>query len=209
MKHQIQTKKTYEDSFEKVIWKLEKEEMTKDCKQCKWAEKRLISALLDKLKLWTTIFEIGTFSGITADYIESLWFKVIRSDIVDKAIIYNKNKGKDIICFNVLKDRFKDRYEAIFAKYVFQHFTSKQLKKVFVHIEKWLENGWYFCFAIKTADQENTVTNKLYGIDVESPRFCLWYSKKDIDKLLKKIWWKLVYYELSPHSHNYIIQKII
>jgi len=73
------------------------------------------------------VLEIGSGTGIDADYIESQDFTVHRTDIDDRFIAYQKEKGKNVQKLDILNDKIKEKYSLIFINAVLHHFNYEEL----------------------------------------------------------------------------------
>jgi len=70
------------------------------------------------------ILEIGSGTGRDADYIESKGFKVLRTDIDERFIAYQKEKVKEVSNLDILNDKMKGEYGLVFANAVLHHFDK-------------------------------------------------------------------------------------
>lgn len=98
------------------------------------------------------IFEIGTGTGYDADCLESLGYRIIRSDIVDSFIEFNENRGKNIMKFDVVQDDFMDSYGAIVAVNVMQHLDEDEFSVAIQKISHALKPNGRFLFSITKGD---------------------------------------------------------
>lgn len=95
-----------------------------------------------------TIFEIGSGPGYTADYLESIGYKVTRSDIVDKFIEFNRSRGKEITKHNAIDDEVAGRYDVVLAVNVMQHMNHSDMERSLGHIYRGLADDGKFLFTI-------------------------------------------------------------
>ena len=107
------------------------------------------------------IFEIGSGTGKDADYIEDLGYKVERSDAAESFIAMQALRGKDVRHFNVLTDRFDDRYDLIYANAVLLHFTPSEVSRVFETVREGLNRSGRFAFTVKTGEGDELTDRKL------------------------------------------------
>ncbi len=109
---------------------------------------------LSKIDKPVKIFEIGSGPGYTADYLESLGYKVTRSDIVNEFIEYNRNRDKNITIHNVITDEIPGEYDAILAINVMQHLNKLDMKKALKLIYDGLKKDGMFIFTITIGDMD-------------------------------------------------------
>lgn len=101
---------------------------------------KFIKTNIETLPKNAKVFEIGSGDGTNAKYIQKLGYEVTASDVADDFVNATKNKGLKTIKFNVLEDKFAEKYSAILAWRVFVHFTKSDvletLKKIYDALEK-------------------------------------------------------------------------
>lgn len=143
----------------------------------------------------TTIFEIGSGTGRDADYLESLGFRVQRSEIAEPFIRSFAAQGLPALRFDVLNDRFPRSQDVVFANSVFCHMTTWQLRRALRNVHDALVPGGRLGFNTKAAEVPWSATvrnDRLPGsryfshwppsklrAEVESAGFdVLWWSEK-------------------------------
>ena len=109
---------------------------------------------LDTLGQSPSIFEVGSGPGYTADYLESLGYVVMRSDIVERFVQFNENRGKKIAKHNVVLDPVPGLFDVIIAVNVMQHLNHDDMTKAVRHIYKGLGDKGKFLFTIILNDVE-------------------------------------------------------
>lgn len=105
------------------------------------------------------VFEIGSADGVNAKYIESLGYQVTASDIAQDFINAINQKGLNTVKFNVLKDKFPEKYSAIFCWRVFVHFTKSDVEIILPKVYEALENDGLFIF--------NAMNRETHNVDEE------------------------------------------
>lgn len=167
------TLNTYENGLQKYIDKTPK---VVDGAVKNWIEKFLTFVPKDK-----TIFEFGSGFGRDAAFIESLGYKVNRSDAANSFVDYLKNNGLRCSKFNLLTDNFKNSYSAFFANAVFLHFTRKELDLILGKIRKSLNFNGVLAFSLKCGQGEGYESEKLG----DKRYFCYWQPDQ-VNALLTK-----------------------
>ncbi len=138
-----------------------------------------IDAFIAKVSKDADILEIGSASGRDADYIEAKGYTVVRTDVVDAFINYQKARGKDITKFNAIDGDMGTQYDLIFANGVFFHFNAEEFDKALANVRRHLKNNGYFALIMKIGEGEKIVDDK-----VDGPRyFLLWTPEKLREKL--------------------------
>ena len=92
------------------------------------AKKELQRFIKDTFKdtpVGSKVLEVGSADGENAKYIQKLGYAVTASDIADDFLKAIRDNGLTPIRFNLLKDEFEDKYNAIFCWRVFVHFTKE------------------------------------------------------------------------------------
>jgi len=147
------TIQTYEENWEKYI--------TGTVSDISGEYKDWIGKVLSFINRDSVIFEAGSASGRDADYIENLGFHVIRSDVAEGFVNYQKKLGKDAIKFDLLRDTFNLKYDLIFANVVLLHFNTEELTLVLENIKNGLKSGGLLAFTTKAGNGEEFSTHKM------------------------------------------------
>lgn len=134
------------------------------------------------------IFEIGSGDGENAEFLKSIDYRIVASDVAEDFIKAVESRGVKCRKFNVLKDDFDDKYDGALAWRVFVHFEEEDfalaLKKVFAT----LRPGGVFVFNIlNTIDHGNKACAWVdfegdYHMGVE--RFFNYYKEEEADKII-------------------------
>ncbi len=146
-----------------------------------WVLKYRIDETLKDLPKDTKILEVGTATGRDADYMESLWYHVTRSDAADSFISYQKEQGKQIISYNALTDTLHTNYDLIFANAVLLHFTPTQCKDVLQHRKEHLNPGGKISRCVQQWQWESMKDNKWME------RYFYYWSLDEAKKLMEEL----------------------
>ncbi len=135
------------------------------------------------------IFEIGSGDGENAEFLSSLNFRVVASDVSEGFIKVVQNRGMSCRKFNVLKDDFDRKYDGALAWRVFVHFTKEDLKVALQKIFSTLRPGGIFVFnVLNTVDHDNQEGAWVdfegdYHMGIE--RYFNYYKEEEVDEFIK------------------------
>lgn len=129
------------------------------------------------------IIELGSGTGRESDYIESQGYQVERTDVPQSFIEYQKQRGKIVNKFDLLKDVTPyGVYDLAFAHAVLHHFTSEQLPAVLKKVLWSLKADGLFVFSVKEGNGEEIENKKL-----KKNRYFQYWKKEDIKKFADMI----------------------
>jgi len=178
-KLQRETMESYQQNFDKYI--------EKTISMVKW---NLIKVIKDDVlphNKNAAILEIGTWTWRDADFIESLWYKVQRSDAIDWFIKYNRSHWKEIEKLNVLDfDLWDRKFELIYANAIFLHFTKEQFAKVLSQLKNHLIWEKKVFLRLKEGEGELVSNRKL-----DAPRYFKFRKKQELIDFMDMQWFKL------------------
>ncbi|MBL0885018.1 class I SAM-dependent methyltransferase [Myceligenerans indicum] len=97
------------------------------------------------------IFEVGSGTGRDATYLESMGYRVQRSEIAAPFLRSFQEQGIGALRFDVLTDDFPGRQQAVFANSVFCHMTNRQLRTALENVHEALDHGGRLGFNTKAA----------------------------------------------------------
>lgn len=161
------------------------------------------------------ILEIGSGDGTNAKYIEKLGYNVTASDIAEDFINATNSKGIKTIQFNVLKDKIKEKYSAIFCWRVFVHFTQNDLENTFQKIYNMLNNNGLFIFNVMNREIKN-VEDEWIDFPNEyhmgAKRYYRYFSKNEINEIINKIGYHTYHFHTEGGDNNnkwlvYVLKK--
>ena len=140
------------------------------------------------------VLEIGSADGNNAKYIKELGYNVTASDIAKDFLQAIKDNGLEPIKFNLLEDKFMDKYQVIFCWRVFVHFTKDDVLRALKRSYNALEDGGLFIFSVinkecKKVSNEWVDFPDVYHLGVE--RYFNYYSKDELDKIIHKTKFKI------------------
>ena len=128
------------------------------------------------------ILEIGSAFGRDAKYIESLGYKVEKTDAVQGFISILQKEDSTAHYFNAINDEISDNYDLVFANAVFLHFTRDETESVSKKILNSLNNGGRFAISLKQGNGEEWSSRK-----VDNPRYFCYWQKDEIQAMLYKV----------------------
>ena len=141
--------------------------------------KAWLDKAIDGLNKDSKILELGSGVVTEADYLESLGYKVIRSDIVDGFIDFIKAQGHDCLKLNALTDDLPTDCDLIFANAVFLHFTNSQAKIFLDNCYKSIKTGGLLAITTKKGEDDYWQMNKL-----DLPRYENYWQVDDLENLV-------------------------
>ena len=134
------------------------------------------------------IFEVGSGGGENAEFLMSLGYDVVASDVSEQFLGALRQKNIPCCKFNILKDDFDIQYDGIIAWLVFVHFTPDDIKIAARKIYEALRpGGVLFCnvFNVKANDD---IASGWYDFGGEyymgAKRFFYYYGESEIKNIL-------------------------
>lgn len=131
-----------------------------------------------------TILEVGTWGGRDADYIESLWFNILRSDGATGFVEYHRNMGKNVLLYNVLTDELHDEYDLIFANAVLLHFPHSEVEHILKKWKQHLTPTGKISRCVQEWVGEQLKENK------NMKRYFYFRSEAEVKEVMKNLWYK-------------------
>ena len=187
-----------------------------EAKRTKLELEKFIKETFKNLPSDGKILEVGSGSGELAKYIDSLGFNITPSDIAKDFLNEIKNKGLDPIKFNILKDKFKDKYMAILCWRVFVHFTNEDTLNALKRSYDALDNNGLFIFSVidrncKNVDSEWIDFPDVYHLGEE--RFFKYYSKEELDNIISETKFEIFDYKEIDVENGikwlvYVLKKV-
>ncbi|MBL8030147.1 MAG: leucine--tRNA ligase [Candidatus Doudnabacteria bacterium] len=173
---QLATLETYENNASKYV--------EKTVRQVEGEYKLWVDKFLKEISSKdSSILELGSGRGLDANYVESLGYKVQRTDGVQSFIEYQKSQGKEVIKLNLLTDKIEVKpYDLIFANKVLLHFNSDQFKIIVKSINASLKRGGIFAFSV----MDFAKSKEWFGKDpkMESERYFKYWTEGEMRKEL-------------------------
>lgn len=139
-----------------------------------------INENLDHLDKSASILEFGSAFGRDADYMESLGYRVQRTDASTGFVNLLQKQGHDAKQLNALTDPLPGNLDMVFASAVLLHFTREEAGAVINKVYAALNANGRFVFSLKIGDGEETSAAKL-----GAPRYFCYWQAPDIEKVLR------------------------
>lgn len=192
------TLQTYEENFQLYI--------TDTPHIIPWELKTYIDRVLSFFDKNAVILELGSSFWRDADYIESQWYEVQRSDAVQWFIDYNVALGKKCDYINLLSFSLQENtYDLIFANAVLLHFSSDQFRDIINKFIIWLKKRWIIAFTLQSWIWEKWSSHRM-----AAPRYFKYWSREELYVLFDSLNIKIKYLEITQDWKRiqWIIQKI-
>lgn len=129
----------------------------------------------------SAILEVGSGLGADADFIESLGFKVVRTDGAASFVEYQRNLGKHVELLDLRTDELGGPWDLVLADAVLLHFPPDQAFDLAVKVRQSLAEGGRFALSLKTGQGSGFSMEKL-----GAPRFFAYWSAPDAISMLFK-----------------------
>ena len=150
-----------------------------------------------------SILEIGTATGRTADYIESLGYVVQRSDVVDAFIREHQNRGIEVKKIDILQMNTETKYNLIFAEAVVLHLNDEELQQAFAQIHESLLEGGVFLFTFKDGEGEIISSHKM-----GAPRYFNFWTEARMSEMIGKADFKVLASGHFERANKWLYFKI-
>lgn len=176
---------------------------------------KFINGNIGTLPKGAKVFEFGSGDGKNAKYIEELGYDITASDVADDFIKATKSTGVKTIKFNVLEDKFNEKYLGVFAWRVFVHFTKEDALKVLKKTYDALEDNGLFIFNVmnregKAVDEEWVDFSNEYHMGAE--RYFRYFSEDEMNEIIAKTEFKVSEFHTEGGENNnkwlvYVLKK--
>ena len=178
---------------------------------------KFINGNIGTLPKGAKVFEFGSGDGKNAKYIEDLGYDMTASDVAEDFINATKSTGVKTIKFNVLEDRFKEKYSGVFAWRVFVHFTKDDALQVLKKTYDALEDNGIFVFNVmnregKAVDEEWVDFPNEYHMGAD--RFFKYFKEEDMNEIIEQTKFKVYDFHKEGGTNNnkwlvYVLKKEI
>ena len=128
-----------------------------------------------------SILEIGTATGRTAEYIESLGYMVERSDVVDAFIQEHKRQGREIKKIDILQMNTQKKYDLIIAEAVVLHLNDQEFQQALVQVHSSLSEKGIFLFTCKDGEGEIISSHKM-----GAPRYFNFWTQQRMNQMVEE-----------------------
>ena len=135
-----------------------------------WLDRSVLDLPLD-----ANILEVGSGFGRDAGYLESLGYRVVRTDAAQSFVRHMTEQGHDARVLNVLTDDFGCDHNLIVADAVFLHLTPTELTGVLATAHAALAARGRLAFTLKKGAGEEWSTEKL-----GAPRYFRYWGEEEI-----------------------------
>lgn len=164
---------------------------------------KTIDSIIPHLTKAHPILEIGSGTGRDADYLESKGFTVIRTDIAQAFIDYQKYHNKEIQYYNVLTQPFSPKQNAILINGVLVHFTGDEVATMLKNCHDSLQENGLLFINTKEGDSEELTTN------MSIPRFMKKWNPEELSRLITENGLTIIETKLSDDGawRLYIVKK--
>lgn len=176
---------------------------------------KFIKKSLDTLPEGAKVLEIGSGDGSNAEYIKELGYDITASDIAEGFINAINNKGLKSIKFNILEDKLKEKYSAVFCWRVLVHFTKEDVSKVLRKVYDALEDNGLFIFnvmnrEVKDVDEEWVDFSNEYHMGSE--RYYKYFTENELNEIINKTGYKINNFNKEGGEDNnkwliYVLKK--
>ena len=178
---------------------------------------KFINGNIGTLPKGAKVFEFGSGDGKNAKYIEDLGYDMTASDVAEDFINATKSTGVKTIKFNVLEDRFNEKYSGVFAWRVFVHFTKEDALQVLKKTYDALEDNGIFVFNVmnregKAVDEEWVDFPNEYHMGAD--RFFKYFKEEDMNEIIEQTKFKVYDFHKEGGTNNnkwlvYVLKKEI
>jgi SAM-dependent methyltransferase len=149
-----------------------------------------------------TILELGSAYGRDATYIESLGYKVIRTDAVQGFVNLLRAGGHEARKLNVLTDDFGKGYDMVFANAVLLHFSPEQFRQVLIKARNCLKPGGVLAFSVKKGNGDEWSSHNL-----GAPRYFHFWQQEALQSIVQDTGFKVE--EISERKSNFEWLQVI
>ncbi len=179
----------------KEVYNILGEKYLKDSKKLTPPERLPFAKLLPKNG---TLLDVGCGGGRDAAFFAKRGLKVTGTDVSDVLIkLAQKQIPKaTFICEDILKSKFpKNTFDGIWAHAILLHLKRTDVPKAIKKFHSILKPGGILHIRVKKGTGEEFVKEKLSGWN---ERFYTYFSKTEMEKLLKKEGFKILDSQIIP-----------
>ena len=148
------------------------------------------------------VLDIGSGPGRDGILLEEKGLDVVCLDASEQMVGLCKEKGMKAICGDFDRLPFEDNsFDGVWAYTSLLHVPKSKVLKPIEEIKRILKKGGVFGLGLiegKTEEYRET-------LGVNAPRWFSFYTKQEIEKILEKYGFKIIYFEqFKPKSKNYL-----
>lgn len=171
-----------------------------------WANlKRCFETLPEGAK----ILEVGAADGENSEYLQSLGYDVVATDVAPAFLEAIKARGLNAQKFNLLEDEFPKNLYGVLAWRVFVHFTHEDIQDALMRIYDALEDGGRFVFNvidIATHDIPEQWVDFSDEYKMGAERFYAYYTEEEIRDIIGLTNFKIAdsWHEEGGHNNWFV-----
>ena len=148
------------------------------------------------------VLDIGSGPGRDALLLKERGFDVVCLDASDKMVELCKQKDLEAVVGDYMHIPFSEAsFDGVWAYTSLLHIAKKDLDKALIEIKRVLKPGGIFGLGMIEGEQE------LYrhSSGIHLPRYFAFYTEKELEEILRKHGFKMVYFEtFKPASRRYL-----
>lgn len=157
------------------------------------------------------IFDIGSGGGENAEFLASLGYRVVASDVSEQFLDEIRKKG--LVCrkFNAITDDFGEIYDGVLAWRVFVHFTPEDMKAACEKIYRALRLGGIFVCNVLNKEAHGGLKSGWYDFNNEyymgAERFYQYYDEETAREILLEAGFSIrkMFYEGGHDGDKWIV----
>lgn len=152
------------------------------------------------------IFEVGSASGRDIEILRGLGFEnIIASDTVNCFLRHLKRKGYSPTKFNLLKDKFGEKYDFILCWAVLVHFTKDEAKEAVQKMHDALVSGGRIALSLKLMNENETEWAE-HRHKYQAERFFSYWTVNELTEVLNSAGFRDVEIELDCRGDSYWLE---
>jgi SAM-dependent methyltransferase len=148
------------------------------------------------------VLEIGSGSGVDADYIESRGFTVERTDAAEALVSYLKRRGRPARHLNIVTDEIPDSYDLIYCSAVLQHLTAEQMERAVKKIYDALRPGGLLAVSVSRGKSSEWTVRRL-----GAPRYFQHWQPDSLEGLLQRAGYRTVYQDYDKEWLRWTVKR--
>jgi predicted TPR repeat methyltransferase len=161
-----------------------------------------IDQTLQLLSRTSRMLEIGSGSGVDANYIEAKGFQIERTDAALALVLNLRRQGHQARELNIVTDNIEPGYDLIFSSAVLQHLSDTQMNLAVAKIHTALNAHGVMALSVARGYGERW-TNRRLG----SPRYFQYWQPHSLEVLLAKAGFTTVYKDDDQDWLRWTVRK--
>jgi len=195
MQETIKSYNSFADDFTK---RYKSRDYTNNLKPC-------LDKFISLLKTGEKVLDIGSGAGFDAKYLFDQGFNVVSIDLADKLIDIAREiaPGVDFKIMDMRDMSFPDNsFGGVWASASILHLSKKEALKVLQNIKRILKQKGVFFLALKRGVGEKFTINTEKGNMPGARRFFAYYTKKEVDIILRNLGFEIEDYSVDNNHEN-------